>query len=206
MNTSNLARHRPVGFVLVLTIVWVVLLLVFMDIASTVFHTPYGAARTASIGRLAVTACVLFLAWRLDWLKASGISRLGSWQMWLLALGGLVYFASASLYSFYGRVAFDFSSLLRSDARTVVITHFMAGLSEEILFRGLVLFALIRRWGNTTLGIFGSILLASALFALVHITQVFTNGTPLSSALLLVLQTFVISIWWGALVVMGGSI
>jgi membrane protease YdiL (CAAX protease family) len=207
MNISSLARRHPVGFVLVLTIVWVVLLLVFMIIASTVFHKPYGDAMTVSIGRLAVTACVLLLAWRLDWLKASGISRLGSWQVWLLALGGLVYFASASLYSFYGRIAFDFSSLLRlSDARTVVSTHFMAGLSEEILFRGLVLYALIRVWGNTTQGILGSVLLASALFAFVHITQVFTHGTSLSSALLLVIQAFVISTWWGALVAMGGSI
>jgi membrane protease YdiL (CAAX protease family) len=207
MNISNLATHYPVGFVLVLTVVWIVLLLVFMGTASTVFHKPYGDAMTASIGRLAVTACVLFLAWRLDWLKASGITRSGSWQAWLLALGGLVYLASASLYAFYGKVAFDFSSLLRlPEARAAVTTHFLAGLSEEILFRGLVLYALIRVWGNSTQGILGSVLLASALFALVHITQVFTYGTPLSSALILVLQGFVISIWWGALVVMGGSI
>ena len=207
MGISKFATHRPVGFILVVTIVWVVLFLVFMGITSTILQKPYGDTMTVSIGRLAVTTCVLFLAWRLDWLKASGISELGSWQVWLLALGGLVYFASVSLYSFYGSVASDFSSLLQlPDARTAVITHFIAGLSEEILFRGLVLYALIRVWGNTTWGILGSVLLAAALFALVHITQVFTHGTSLSSALLLVFQVFVISTWWGALVVMGGSI
>jgi membrane protease YdiL (CAAX protease family) len=207
MNISNFARRHPVSFAVVLTIIWISLLLVFMIIASTIFQKPYGDAITISIGRLAVTACVLFLAWLMDWLKTSGISRAGSWQVWLLTLGGLVYLASASLYSFYGKVAFDFSSMLRlPDARAAVTTHFMAGLSEEILFRGLVLYALIRVWGNTTRGIFGSVLLASALFALVHLTQVFTYGTSLLSALLLVLQSFVISIWWGALVVMGGSI
>ncbi len=207
MNISNFASHHPVGFVLVLTIVWVVLLLVFMGIASSVVHKPYGGTVTASIGRLVVTACALFLAWRLDWLEASGISRPGSWQVWLLALVGLVYLASASLYSIYGRIAFDFSSLLRlPDAHAAVTTHFMAGLSEEILFRGLALYTLMRVWGNSTQGIVGGVLLASALFALVHITQVFTHGTSLSSALLLVLQAFVISVWWGALVVMGGSI
>ena len=132
---------------------------------------------------------------------------MGSWQVWLLALGGLVYFASASLYSFFGRIAFDFSSLLQlPDALPLVVTHFLAGLSEEILFRGLVLYALIRVWGRSTLGILRSVLLASALFSLVHISQVFTYGTSLSSALLLIAQTFVISTWWGALVVWGGSI
>ena len=207
MSLSKFARHHPVGFVVVLTITWVVLLLVFMIIAATVLHKPYGDAMTVSIGRLAVTACVLLLAWRMDWLKASGIFRLGSGLIWLLALGCLVYSSGASLYSFYGKVAFDLSSLLQlPNARAAVATHFVAGMSEEILFRGLLLYALIRVWGNTTRGILGSVLLASALFALVHLTQVFSYGTSLSTALLLVLQTFVISIWWGALVVKGRSI
>jgi len=207
MKTANLARRRPIGFVFVLTAVWFALLLVLMMLAATILQKPVGDAMTVSIGRLVVTAGVLFLAWRMDWLKASGISRPGSWRVWLLALGGLVYFAGASLYAFYGRVAFDFSSLLRlPDARTVITVHFIAGLSEEILFRGLALYALIRVWGNTTRGIFGSVLLASALFALVHITQVFTYGLSLSSALLLILQALVIAFWWGTLVVTGGSI
>jgi membrane protease YdiL (CAAX protease family) len=207
MNISNLAMHHPAGFVLVLTVVWMVLLLVFMGTAAALFHKPYGDAMTASTGRLAVTACVLFLAWRLGWLKASGISGPGSWQAWLLALAGLIYLASASLYAFYGKVAFDFSSPLRlPEARAAVTTHFIAGLSEEILFRGLVLYTLIRAWGNSTQGILGSVLLAAALFALVHISQVFTYGISPTSALLLVLQGFVISTWWGALVVLGGSI
>jgi membrane protease YdiL (CAAX protease family) len=207
MNMTKITRHHPVVFTIVLTILWIVLLLVLMITVSTVFHIPYGEALAVSIARLAVTSCVLFLVWRLGWLKASGITKSGSWQVWLLSLGGLVFMAGSSLYSFYGSIAFDFSSLLRlPDARAAVTTHFVAGLSEEILFRGLVLYALIRVWGSTTRGVFGSVLLSSALFALVHLTQVFTYGTSLSSALVLVLQTFVISIWWGALVVMGGSI
>ena len=207
MKITNLAAHHPVGFVVVLTIVWMVLLIVAMGIAATVLHKPYGDAMTVSIGRLSVTACVLLLAWRLDWLKASGIARLGSWQAWLLALAGLVYVASASLYAFYGKVAFDFSSLLRlPDARAALTTHFIASLSEEFLFRGLVLYALLRVWGRTPQGLLGSVLLASALFALVHLTQVFTHGVSLSAASLLILQTLVIATWWGALVVMGGSI
>lgn len=207
MNISKLTTYHPVGFVIVLTIVWVVLLLVFMGVAATVFHASYSDARTASIGRLAVTVCVLLLTWRLDWLKASGIFRLGRWQVWLLALGGLFYLTISSLYSFYGKIGFDFSILLQlSDARAAVTTHFIAALSEEILFRGLVLYALMRVWGTTSRGILVSVLLTAALFALLHLTQVFTYGTTLASALVLVLQTFVISIWWGALVIKGGSI
>lgn len=207
MNITNFARHHPLIFVLTLTFTWILLLLLFMGIVSAVFHTLPGDSVSLSLARLSTTVCVLLLAWRLNWLKAAGFSRLGSWQVWLLALVGLVYFASASLYSFFGKVAFDFSSLLQlPDARAAVITHFIAGLSEETLFRGLVLYALIRVYGGTIRGIVWSVLLASVLFALVHITQVFTFGASLSSALFLILQVFVLSIWWGALVVMGGSI
>ena len=81
MKILAVATNRPVGFVLVLTIVWVVLFLVFMGVASTIFQKPYGDAMTVSISRLAVTACVLLLAWRLDWLKPSGISGVGDWQI-----------------------------------------------------------------------------------------------------------------------------
>lgn len=207
MNISKLTTYHPVGFVIVLTIVWVVLLLVFMGVAATVFHWPYGGVMAISVGRLAVTTCVLFLMWRLDWLKASGIFKLGSWHVWLPTLGGMVYIASASLYAFIGKIVLDLSILLQQpDAHSVVITHFVAGLSEEILFRGLVLYALMQVWGKTSRGILGSVLLTAVLFALLHLTQVFTYGTTLASALVLVLQTFVISIWWGALVIKGGSI
>lgn len=132
---------------------------------------------------------------------------MGSRQVWLIALAGLIYFTCASLYSFYGKVAFDFSSLIRLPAaRTTVMTQFTVGLSEEILFRGVVLHGLARVWGNTKLGMIGSVFLASLLFAVLHITQVFTHGVSLPSALLLTLETWIVSIWWGALVLLGGSI
>jgi membrane protease YdiL (CAAX protease family) len=193
--------------VLGLTIAWFVLVMVFTGIASSALRKPYGDATAGTLGRLAVTACVLLLVWRLGWLRASGIARLGSWQVWLLALGGMIYFAGASVYSFYGKVAFDFSSLARlPGARTTVLTHFVAGLSEEILFRGVVLYALARVWGNTGQGMIGSVVLASLRFAVLHITHVFTHGASLSPALLLTCQTCIISIWWGALVLVGASI
>ena len=207
MIVLTFTRQHPVASVIVATIVWMVLLIVFMGVAVMALRRPYGDPMTVSIGRLAVTACVLLLAWRLDWLKAAGIARWGRWQVWLLGLAGLVYISIASLHAFYGRVTFDFLSLLRlPNARAAVTTHFIAALSEELLFRGLVLYTLICVWGDAPQGILGSVFLSSVLFALVHLTQVFTYGLPLSAALYLVLQTLIVSLWWGALVVIGGSI
>lgn len=99
--------------------------------------------------RLVVTVCVLLLVWHLRWLQGSGIGRSGSRQAWLIAVAGLIYFAGASLYSLYGKAGFDFSSLIRLPAApTTVLTQFTVGLSEEILFRGLILYGLVRVWGT----------------------------------------------------------
>jgi hypothetical protein len=63
-------------------------------------------------------------------------------------------------------VAFDFSSLIRSSAsRVTVLTNLTVASSEEILFRGLVLYALVRVWGDTKRGLVGSVVLTSLLFS-----------------------------------------
>ena len=194
-NFTSVATNHPFRFVFGLMIVWFLFVIVFTGLASSALRKPYGDAITATIGRLVVTICLLLLVWRLGRLKASGITRLGPWLVWLFALGGMIYFASASLYSFYDKLAFDFPGLIRLPAaRTTVLMHFVAGLSEEILFRGVLLYALIRVWGHTKQGMIGCVLLTSLLFAVVHITQVFTHRVTLSAALLLTLETWIISI------------
>jgi membrane protease YdiL (CAAX protease family) len=51
----------------------------------------------------------------------------------------------------------------------------------------------------------GSVVLTAVLFAVPHIVAVFM-GVPLSAALILVVETCIIAVWWGALVLWGGSI
>ena len=201
---DSFARNHPLAFVLASAAAWSVLLVALMGVASSALRMPYGDATIGAIGRLAVTACVLLLVWRLGWLKAAGITRLGRWQVWLLALGGLVYLAGAGLYSFYGQVAFDFSILTRLPrSRTALTTQFVVALGEEVLFRGLALCALCRAWGSTKPGTIGSVVVTALLFAALHLTQVFTFGADLPSVLILTLQTCVVAVWWGALVVVG---
>jgi len=204
---GSFARTHPVAFVLTSAVAWPVLLVVLMGVASSALRMPYSDATAGAIGRLAVTACVLLLMWHLGWLKAAGVTRLGGWQVWLLALAGMVYFAGASLYSCYGRVAFDFPSLIRlPEARTVLTTQSVVALGEEVLFRGLALCALCIAWGSTRRGTIGSVVVTSLLFAALHLTHVFTFGAELPPALILTLQTGVVALWWGALVVVGRSI
>jgi membrane protease YdiL (CAAX protease family) len=204
---KTFAANHPVGFTLSLTVAWFISLFVVMGIASSVLRKPYGDALPNAIARLLATGCILALTWRLGWLEETGITRLGSGWIWLLALIGMVYLAGASLYAFYGKIAFDFKSLFHLPAaRSAAANSFIASLSEEILFRGLVLYSLARAWGQTRAGLVGSILLAALLFALLHLSQVLTKQLSLTAALLLTSQTWIIAIWWGALVISGGSL
>lgn len=201
------ATKHPVWFVFAATLAWFALSLIVTGIASGALQRPYGDAVSGTVGRLTVTACVLFVLWQLDWPAAAGVSRLGRWQVWALALGGLLAFGSASLYAFYGQAGLDFATLMTApDARMTIVTHVAVGLSEETLFRGLALYTLARAWGDSPRGRIGSVALTSALFAALHLTSVFAHGASLTAASLLTLETFVVSTWWATLVLVGGSI
>jgi membrane protease YdiL (CAAX protease family) len=203
----SLSTKRPVLFVLILVVVWFVLMMLCTGITAGILRKPYDDAVPSILGRLAVAICGILLIWNLGWLKAAGIARLGRGQVWLFTLGGLIYYAYASLYAFYGRASFDFSILTRlSASRIIVLTQFMVALNEEILFRGIVLHVLISSWGNSTRAWIGSILLSSFIFAVLHATQIVTDRLEPSAARFLVLGTFMISIWWGAVALAGGSI
>jgi membrane protease YdiL (CAAX protease family) len=82
----------------------------------------------------------------------------------------------------------------------------MVAISEEVFFRGLVLYALYRVWGKTKWGVMGSILVTTVLFAVLHSMQVVTVQLSFQMVLFLVIETFMIAFWWGALVLSGKSI
>lgn len=203
---QSFALSKPVWFVLIVIVAWFVLMLLLLGILSGLLRKPYGDPTCATLSRLVAGGCVVVLAWQLGWLQSSGIGQVGTWQVWLLALAGLIYYAAASLYAFYGKAAFDFSSLAHPRAREILTTTLVVGLGEEILFRGLALYVLLRAWGGTPGGQIGAVALTALMFALLHLSQVLSNQLPLKSAALLTLQTLVIACWWGAVAALSGSI
>jgi membrane protease YdiL (CAAX protease family) len=74
-----------------------------------------------------------------------------------------------------------------------------------MLFRGAILYILVRSWGNTQKGIYGSVILMSAIFAMFHIIWFISSGISLATVFLLA-EGMIISIWWAAMVLKGGSI
>ena len=205
-NLKSILTKHPVLSVLSLAISWLVLIMIFAGIAASLLNKKMGDTTTLIIGHLAGIICVFILLWRLEWLKGAGINRSGTYQAWLIAIVGTIYFTLASLYSFYGKLAFDFSNLFSlSSSGGILTTQTLVCIDEEMLFRGAILYILVRSWGNTQKGIFGSVILMSAIFALFHIIWFISSGISLATVFLLA-ETIIISIWWAAMVLKGGSI
>lgn len=203
----SFATNHPVLFVLIALIAWLAVWIVFLVIASALLGMPFFEVLPMTVSRLATILCMLLFIWRMGWLKDAGVTRLGTGMIWLIALGGIGYMIPASLYSFFGKVTFDPVYLFQQPgAHSIMLSNFVVAINEEVFFRGLVLLVLMRAWGAGKWGRIGSVLLTSLIFALPHLMQVFSGALPSRAVPLLLLQSLVISFWWGALVAAGGSI
>ncbi len=184
-NFNSFLTKHPVLSVISLAISWLVLIMIFAGIAASLLNKRLGDTSTLIIGHLTGIICVFILLWHLGWLKGAGITRSGTYQTWLIAIVGTVYFALASLYSFYGNFSFDYSNLFNfSSAWRIIAMQAVVCIDEEMLFRGAILYILVRSWGNTQKGIFGSVILMSAIFALFHIIWFISSGISLATVFL----------------------
>jgi membrane protease YdiL (CAAX protease family) len=202
---SFFIKH-PVLSIISLAISWLVLIMIFAGIAASLLNKKLGDTTTLIMGHLVGIIYILILNWRLGWLKGAGITRSGTYQTWLISFIGTVYFALASLYSFYGKLSFDFTTLFNlSSSGGLMSTQILVCIDEEMIFRGAILYILVRSWGNTQKGVFASVILMSTIFALFHIIWFVSSGIALATVFLLA-EAIIISIWWAAMVLKGGSI
>jgi uncharacterized protein len=113
----------------------------------------------------------LLMIWLLKWLgllKQAGFTKPKEWKQlwvnWLL----LVYCLLNIDFS-----VFDGTNPIRWNEPGLLVLFvllFMAvGFVEEILFRGVMLPLMLRKWGNSRKGIYWTVIFSSAVFGLVHI-------------------------------------
>lgn len=204
---KNLISKHPVLSVIAMALVWLVLLLVLAGMATTLLNSEYGNPDTMFVAHMVMFIGLLILLWRSGWLKPAGIARPGRPLIWLIAVVAMVYAAIAALYAFYGKCSFDFSNLNDFPASTDIIKSQLAVcLDEETLFRGIILYILILNFRGNIQGRLAAVTMMSVIFGLMHVLWVFFSGLSGLSALFLALQAIIISVWWAALVLAGGSI
>ena len=79
------------------------------------------------------------------------------------------------------------------------------GFREEILYRGVNLNAIARKYGNTTKGLWITLLTSGVLFGAIHLSNVF-HGLSFTAALTQALSAVVGGILFGAIYLRGGNI
>ena len=129
--------------------------------------TEVGHLLGDALGKLLIFLVVLYIIYRLGWIKTSRIANPGRLTAWVVVLPILVYkvvtwhyaFTDEWLIGLPGSSA-DFATLVYALGTSLV---------EEGMVRGLLLTAMLISWGNSKRGQVRAVLLSSALFGLIHL-------------------------------------
>lgn len=203
---KGLAGGHPILYVLFIIFTWFLVGAVVAGLVSVVQKRSFFEYGPQVSGTLAATFYILVMARRFGWLRASGIGVLGRLDAWLVAIAALVYLVVAYWIAFFGEASISVGYLTASEGvRTIVLRQLVVGPVEEILFRGIVLYALVRVWGNNRRGLLAAAFLSAFLFGAFHLLQAFA-GQPPEIALLTALDCMVSGLWWAAFVLLWGTI
>lgn len=199
---KKFAVNRPLGFTFVALILLFLLMSGAVAIAVGLLGYDMAAVEPQVMGQVVATMGFLLLLWRFDWLGPAGITHLGSRRLWLITLLILFYTGLSALIAFFGTLRVDLS--LHSSMTPVLVHTTMAGVMEEILFRGLILYVLVAKWGGSRRGLLSAVSLSAFLFGTLHFVNL--AGGQADVTTLQVAEAFVSGILYGALVLTTGSI
>jgi membrane protease YdiL (CAAX protease family) len=203
---QRFATVHPLPFVILATVAWIGVAGVAAILAAWALQAPMSDLLPQSLGALAATACLLVMMWRWGWLRAAGVTALGSRRLWLATAGLAVYVVIAYHVAFFGKITLNIPSLWATgEAQTILLRGTVVAFVEEIMFRGFLLFALARAWGDSRCGPLAALTIPALIFGLTHAAQVLV-GNPIDDTLMTTLNCFISGLWWGALVLRGGSI
>jgi hypothetical protein len=148
------------------------------------------------VGRATASLFFLYILWRLGWLERSGVTRWGALYTWVITLIVLAYDLVTTIYALFGSV--DVSGISDSVlSASVAANALTTGLIEEIPFRGIILYAFLRLWGDSRRGVIKGVLYSSLLFGGIHIIHILL-GRPVPQAILVVISAFLSGILYAA--------
>ena len=159
---KKLASSSPIAFGLTATLLLWLCYISIALVSAAAAMTPEGQQSMDALGRLVVALGFAGVLWRLGWLRAAGVRRPGAWRAWLLVVPVLVVEVLAHMYGFFGSL--DLSRSYSGLAGAVALNGAAAGLLEELVFRAVVLYALLRLWGGTTQGMLRSVFVSASFF------------------------------------------
>lgn len=201
----NISERKPLIFVLVLLVAWMILVTAVAVPVGILLNRPIADSLIQAVGALIATLILLLAAYRIGWINHIGITSFGSRLSWVVTLALSVYVILAGFYAYFDEFSFQVSSLFDQEAWPILLQGLRAGFVEEVVFRGVILYSLVRVWGKENRGVVTALIVQAVLFALPHVFQVLAGVSP-ASALSNVLATLVFGLWTGMLVVVVGSL
>ena len=203
MNTlKKFATRFPVLFGLMLIALYPVLAFLAYPVSMLFPSSEVGQLYSAAAIKLTMfLACVLIL-WRFGWIGASGITRIGSRKTWMVVAVIFAYHLVVDLYAFTGKVGIVTANSPMGLANLVY--YLPASLFEEMMFRGLILLAMVSAWGDTKRGLAKAVFFSSLLFGLIHLYNL--ANLPAGVVGLEAVGAAMLGILWAALVLISGSL
>lgn len=190
---KTFAMHKPVLFTLISLIIGVLL----TEIPLRDALAPYTGLQVAHyltiIFEQGLTGLLFFwIIVRFNWLDTAGFTPVRKWKSLWLGWPLLLF----AVINFEAGMVIDTSKPL------LILLHLLTALStgwvEEVLCRGMVVTALLQKWGRTRKGIYLSVLLSSLLFGAVHLANLFAGRKPLLNNLTQVVFAFFFGVIFAA--------
>jgi len=202
---KSFSGSHPILFTLSLLISWFLVAAIATGVTAVFFRVSFIEPLPQSVGPLVATMYIILIAWRFGWLRSSGIGSSGNLKVWLIALLAFAYLIAAYSFAFFGDLSLDIGNAFISNAaQPIIFRQIIVGIVEEILFRGVLLYALVRVLGDSKRGLFSAVLLSAVLFGSMHLLQAFA-GRSIGVALIAALESTVSGMWWGAFVILWGT-
>ena len=198
---QSFATRHPVIFGFIVIVLFALLSTLVWPITQ-IYPFPEGHEIGTALSKLMITVCFIFLLWRFGWIKLAGFASPGRKQIWLLAFVMMLYNAVFAAYAFTGSFKLGLPGLNLTLA--VIFFTFTTSLLEETMYRGLVLTATVKAWGNTRKGLFAAAIVSGLFWASTHLVNLIIRPFPLVA--LQVLGMAVPGFVYAAIVLSGRSI
>lgn len=198
----NFAINHPILFGILLLVLYPVLAFLTYPVRYLFPATEIGQIYSDTAAKLILFLLCLGVLWGFGWIRLSGITRFGSIKIWLWIILIFVYHVVVDLYVFTGEIGIVSSN--SPLAMATLLYYLVAGLFEETLFRGLILLAMVRGWGDSKTGLLKAVMFSSMFFGLIHLFNLVE--LPIGAVVFQVAGAAMLGVLWSALLMYTGSL
>jgi len=206
---KNFMDKKPLVFCVLFILIWMLFSGLFAFIFSLILDEPMIADLPQTVARIAGTLFIIAFAWKMGWLKKIGITASINLPTALVTSLLIAYLVIAGRYAYFGAFSTDFVITANSpEGIHVVLMQVFVAISEEFLFRGVILFVLYDAWKDRKLGVLASALISGLLFSIPHMIYIFfsTNTQDVTIALLNTFYAGLQGFWLAVLVLFSGTL